>query len=144
VLKFTKGGRSIRERSITLRILNRSRVVKKKSKDGKKFGGNPDHQTGGLHGPERTQLSLLAIRSTLLDDGEFLTKISMSASFIKVKGTKFVVEDSGTEREIVLRGAGLGGWMKYVSRSALNRFLGWVHRAHRKLFCYRMENFISG
>ncbi|KAJ8075802.1 hypothetical protein PM082_021434 [Marasmius tenuissimus] len=35
----------------------------------------------------------------------------MSASFIKVKGTRFVVYDSGTEKEIVLRGAGLGGWM---------------------------------
>ncbi|KAL0566439.1 hypothetical protein V5O48_015572 [Marasmius crinis-equi] len=36
----------------------------------------------------------------------------MSGPFVRVKGNKFVVDDdSGTEKEVVLRGAGLGGWM---------------------------------
>jgi hypothetical protein len=32
-------------------------------------------------------------------------------AFIKVSGTKLVDKDG---KEIILRGAGLGGWMKYV------------------------------
>jgi hypothetical protein len=35
----------------------------------------------------------------------------MSTSMLKVQGTKIV---DGDGKEVILRGAGLGGWMKYV------------------------------
>ena len=34
-------------------------------------------------------------------------------AYLKVSGTKIVDQN---EQEVILRGAGLGGWMKYVSR----------------------------
>lgn len=38
------------------------------------------------------------------------------ASYLKVSGTKIV---DGDGNEVILRGAGLGGWMKYVPPSCL-------------------------
>ena len=41
------------------------------------------------------------------------TTIRQPTGFIRVDGTKLV---DGDGNEIILRGAGLGGWMKYVQR----------------------------
>jgi hypothetical protein len=53
-------------------------------------------------------------------------------SYITVAGTKLV---DGDQQEIILRGAGLGGWMKCVAATlSFSSFLT----------VYSMENFISG
>lgn len=38
-------------------------------------------------------------------------------AYIKVSGTKLVDKDG---KEIILRGAGIGGWMKYVQGPSLS------------------------
>lgn len=52
-------------------------------------------------------------------------------SLLKVSGTK-VVDEEG--KEIILRGAGLGGWMKWVV----------CHANFLSFSFFSMENFISG
>ena len=37
--------------------------------------------------------------------------VNLSMAYLKVSGTKIVDKDG---KEVILRGAGLGGWMKYV------------------------------
>lgn len=56
------------------------------------------------------------------------------ASYLKVSGTKIV---DGDGNEVILRGAGLGGWMKYVPPTC---------RAGTGLITISrsMENFIAG
>ena len=54
-------------------------------------------------------------------------------SLLKVSGTKIVDEQ---DRETVLRGAGLGGWMKYV--------ISLFSPYHLINISYSMENFITG
>jgi hypothetical protein len=58
----------------------------------------------------------------------------MSPTILKVKGTKIV---DGDGKEVILRGAGLGGWMKYVCALVPDS----VPSDHVFL---SMENFISG
>ena len=57
-------------------------------------------------------------------------------AYLKVSGTKIVDQN---EQEVILRGAGLGGWMKYVR--------SFVHSTSTCMTLIRylsMENFISG
>lgn len=56
-------------------------------------------------------------------------------SLLKVLGSKIVDEDG---KEVILRGAGLGGWMKYVVDHIIMDFITVLIRR-----C-SMENFISG
>ena len=41
-----------------------------------------------------------------------LCSYTYTMAYLKVSGTKIVDQN---EQEVILRGAGLGGWMKYVS-----------------------------
>lgn len=49
----------------------------------------------------------------------YLYCLLLSMSFLKVSGTKIV--DAGG-KEMILRGAGLGGWMKFVLTNNLSSF----------------------
>lgn len=40
-------------------------------------------------------------------------------SFLKISGTKIIDVDG---KEVILRGAGLGGWMKCVCKTSLSSF----------------------
>lgn len=46
-----------------------------------------------------------------LDYSFYLSAHILDMSFLKISGTKIVDKDG---KEVILRGAGLGGWMKYV------------------------------
>ena len=58
-------------------------------------------------------------------------------AYLKVSGTKIINQHG---EEVILRGAGLGGWMKWVSRFYPYRFI--VLTIYRTIGS--MENFISG
>lgn len=58
------------------------------------------------------------------------------SSYLKISGTKVV---DGEGKEIILRGAGLGGWMKYVVS-----ILFFESDVKELMWCSSMENFISG
>ena len=57
-------------------------------------------------------------------------------AYLKVSGTKIVNQNG---EEVILRGAGLGGWMKWVSRFLPPPFILLTRRTIDS-----MENFISG
>ena len=64
-----------------------------------------------------------------------MSTIPQPSGYIRVDGTKLV---DGDGKEVILRGAGLGGWMKYVIITILLPL-----RLYLNIY-FSMENFITG